>query len=289
VNIKINTINDFKNLLNSRLHKLYPAREIDSITSIILKTILNFDRLHQILYPEYRIPDNKKERLIEISTLLSSGMPVQYALGETIFYNCTIRVNRHTLIPRQETEELVELIIKENPDFKGKLLDIGTGPGTIAIALAINMPDALITATDISAEALKVAKENASLNKVNISFIQADIFIADPDVYGDKYDIIVCNPPYIPESEKSSLHINIREYEPDNALFVPDSDPLVFYRAVVNTGRYLLKPGGKFYFEMHEKMGARLSELLSSSGIEEIRIFNDLNGKERFITGKMNE
>jgi len=216
-------------------------------------------------------------------------MPVQYILGETVFYNCTVRVNRHTLIPRQETEELVDLIIKENTGFRGRIIDIGTGPGTIAIALAVNMPETEITATDISDEALRLAEENARLNNVSISFIRQDILNPGLPGGGEKYDIVVSNPPYIPESERESLHINVREYEPAYALFVPDSDPLIFYRAIIRQSRTLLKPGGKLYFEIHEKMGDPLSRLLSSSGIGQIRILNDLNGKPRFITGIMYE
>ncbi|MGQ9619550.1 MAG: peptide chain release factor N(5)-glutamine methyltransferase [Bacteroidales bacterium] len=288
MNYNLNTINSLKLYLQRRLKSLYPANEINSIADNIIRTLFNLDRLHQLQNSDYEIPSSKEAELKEICDRLAEGMPVQYVLGETIFYDCRLKINNKTLIPRQETEELVDLIIKENPDFSGKLLDIGTGPGTIAIALASKMPGAKITAVDFSEEALETAKQNAVLNNVKITFQLANILDPDFNVFQGMFDIIVSNPPYVPESEKKEMHINVTGYEPETALFVPDSDPLVFYRAILRKKDSLLVPGGRFYFEMHEKMGKTLKKLMSVNGITAIRIISDINGKERFITGLLN-
>ena len=285
MNNNFSTIKSFRQYLHSRLYHLYPSVEINAIADLIIMTVFNLNRLQQMLDPEHKISPARRKELMEICNKLEKGMPVQYIIGETLFCNCRIKVNPGTLIPRQETEELVELIIKENPCFNGKIIDIGTGPGTIAIALASRMPDASVTAIDISSEALETAKENAKLNNVKITFFRADILKTGPETFPDKFDLLVSNPPYVPESEKKNLHINVKEFEPGIALFVPDSDPLIFYRAILERINFLLAPGKKIYFEMHEKMGAALNSLMISYGISEIRIIKDLNGKERFITG----
>jgi len=288
VNNNVNTIKDLRNHLHLRLGNLYPANEIDSIAIIIIKTLSGLDRLHQLQNPDYRFSGTVKERLYEICEKLAEGMPVQYALGETVFYGYRIKVNNKTLIPRQETEELVDLIIRENKGFSGRILDIGTGSGTIAIALAGEMPLASVSATDISEEALETAKENASLNKVNITFFRADILSPHIEMKVAKFNIIASNPPYIPESEKKNLHVNITEFEPASALFVPDSDPLVYYRAILKKKDFLLEPGGRLYFEMHEKMGIKLKSLALHHGFTDVRIIKDLNNKDRFLTCTFN-
>jgi len=285
MNNHFNTIKTFRQYLHSRLNHLYPSGEINSIADLIIMTIFNLNKLQQMLNPEYKISPSRRKELLEICHKLEKGMPVQYIIGETLFCNCRIKVNPGTLIPRQETEELVELIIKENPGFNGKIIDIGTGPGTIAIALASRMPDASVTGIDISAEALETARENAKLNNVKIKFLKADILKAGPETFPEKFNLLVSNPPYVPESEKKNLHINVKEFEPGVALFVPDNDPLLFYRAIIEKINFILAPGSKIYFEMHEKMGTALNSLMTSYGISETRIIKDLNGKERFITG----
>jgi len=286
MNDNFRTIKDFRHYLHTRLHHLYPASEINSIADLIIMTLFNLNRLQQMMKPEYEISPTHRRELLEICNNLEKGMPVQYVLGETFFYNCRIKVNPATLIPRQETEELVDLILKENPGFKGKIIDIGTGPGTIAIALAKHLPYASITAIDISDKALETARENAKLNNVKVNFFKADILKAGPEYFPEKFNILVSNPPYVPVSEKKNLHINVREFEPETALFVPDDNPLIYYRAILEKKNFLLAPEGKIYFEIHEKMGKALNTLMISYGIKETRIIKDLNGKERFITGK---
>ena len=288
MNVTLNNISDLKKHLQKRLGSLYPPAEINSIAGIIISTLIEPDKLQVLKNPLLEIPPRQRPRLLDICSKLEEGMPVQYALGETIFYNCRIRLNRHTLIPRQETEELVDLIIKENQGYCGRILDIGTGPGTIAIALAANLPHADITALDISHEALTKAEENAILNNVRFKLLKYDILNPESGFPGGRFGIVVSNPPYVPESEKKGMHINITGYEPSRALFVPDRDPLLFYRAIALKRDYLLSPGGKLYFEMHEKAGKALYLLLQSNGFSDIRIISDITGRERFITAIFN-
>lgn len=195
-----------------------------------------------------------------------------------------IRLNSDTMIPRPETEELVDLVIKENRGFTGSALDIGTGSGCIAIAIALNLPGSAVTGIDISEGALLKAKENAGLNKVQVSFIRADIFNIDPGLFSGT-DIILSNPPYIRESEKKLMSRNVLDYEPHTALFVDDSDPLVYYSAITRLASAILTPGGSLYFEINEALGSQISFLLKSAGYSSVRIIKDINGKDRIIKG----
>ena len=175
------------------------------------------------------VTSEQVKRVVDICKELKTGKPIQYILGETIFYDCIIRVNNATLIPRPETEELVDLIIRENRGLPGNIIDIGTGSGCIAIALAANLPGAVITGIDISDEAIRIARENALLNNVAVSFVKGDIFNFDYEIV-NKAEIIVSNPPYVRNSEKQFMSKNVLDFEPHNALFVTDSDPLVYYQ-----------------------------------------------------------
>jgi release factor glutamine methyltransferase len=188
------------------------------------------------------------------------------------------------LIPRPETEELVDLTIRENRGFTGTILDAGTGSGCIAIALAVNLPGTKVTGIDINEGAIKISKENAILNKAYVLFFVNDIFNPDAGSIHD-IEIIVSNPPYIRESEKKNIARNVLDYEPHTALFVPDSDPLVYYRAILNMAETVLVPGGKVYFEINEAMGEPMIQLLEGSGYSSVKIVKDINGKVRIIKG----
>ncbi|MCJ7446860.1 MAG: peptide chain release factor N(5)-glutamine methyltransferase [Bacteroidales bacterium] len=286
--VKIRTIKDIRPYLAKELGDIYPEPEISALTSIIIRNIYGISRLHRLALPESPVSKKQVQRIISICMELRTGKPVQYILGETSFYNCVIRVNSETLIPRSETEELVDLIIKENRGFTGTILDVGTGTGCIAIALAVNIPGSVITGIDISEGAIKIAKENARLNSVKVTLIIADIFNAEFSLH-DKTDIIVSNPPYIRESEKQFIAKNVLDFEPHMALFVPDSDPLIYYREIVRFAVNILKPGGKIYFEINEAMGKSIFQLLESSGYSGIEIVKDINGKERIIKGIKND
>lgn len=287
MSINIQTIQDIRKLLRNELSELYYEKEIDSVTNILIKTLFGADRLHQLMQPGVPVTPEIKSRISEILSQLKTGRPLQYILGETEFYGNNIKVSEHVLIPRQETEELVDLIIKENRDLSGRIIDFATGSGCIAIALAKNIPGAVVTATDISPEAISLAQENARLNNAAVTFITSDLNDPLPAAIPPS-EIIVSNPPYVRESEKKLMHRNVLDFEPHIALFVPDNDPLIFYRRLLEISVSALKPGGKAYFEINEAMGAELERMMGKYGFNEIKIISDLNGKERIIKGKLN-
>ncbi len=280
--VNLRTIKDIRNYLAKELSETYPAGEINSITHIIIYTIFGIEKLHFIAENGVAMNREVEEKVISICKELKKGRPVQYIFGETTFYGCLIKVNSNTLIPRQETEELVDLVIRENRGFNGRIIDIGTGSGCIAIALAVNLPGSEIIAFDNSEEALNTAAENAGHNNVNISFLPADVFKLKP---GDinKADIIISNPPYVRNSEKRFMHKNVLDYEPHEALFVPDDDPLLYYRAIAEMAKWALLPGGKLYLEINEAMGDPALLLLGSDGYSGLEIVKDINGKDRII------
>jgi len=281
------TLKDIRNYLINKLNDIYPEKEIIAITYHILKTQFGIDRLHLLTNPGQICTTEMKDRITEICAMLKTGKPIQYILGETSFFDCIIKVNNDTLIPRPETEELVSIIINENKEFRGRIIDFGTGSGCIAIALKKNLPLSIVTAVEISEPALECAKTNAQLNSVNITFVKGDVIHFDHQIV-PKAEIIVSNPPYVPESEKKFMNRNVLDFEPHKALFVPDIDPLIFYRAILVLAEKLITPGGRIYFEINETKGIETCNLLESAGFKEIAILNDLNGKNRFVKGKYN-
>jgi release factor glutamine methyltransferase len=285
--MKLKTIKDIRSCITTELRGLYPENEIAALTRIIIRTLPGVKKLHQISDPDLQVSSEEAIRILNIISQLKAGRPIQYITGSTEFYNCTILVNEATLIPRPETEELIDLIIRENRNFSGTILDIGTGSGCIAIALAKNLTGAAVTGTDISPEALEVAVKNARLNEVKADFIRDDIF--NPErVFETEPGIIVSNPPYVRESEKQYMNRNVLEHEPHTALFVTDSDPLVYYRAILETAEKVLRPGGKIYFEINEAMGNEMTQMLEEFGYNEVKLIPDLNGKARIMKGVKN-
>lgn len=283
----LQTIKEIRNYLRCELENIYPEEEIRSITHIIIYTVFNLGKLHFLTRNDHHVTSGKTILITEICQRLKAGEPLQYILGETLFYGCRIKVSHHTLIPRPETEELVDLVIKENAGFKGSIVDIGTGSGCIAVALAVSLPEADITGFDISEEALVTARQNAEMNNVSIRFFKADILDAN-SINILKTDIIVSNPPYVRLSEKGQMEKNVLGFEPHTALFVPDDNPLLYFEAILRLAGTILKPGGKIYFEINEAMGGRMNELLVSSGYSNVKVFRDINGKERIIKGDSN-
>jgi release factor glutamine methyltransferase len=213
---------------------------------------------------------------------LKNGEPIQYIFGYGPFYGREFIVTPDTLIPRNETEELVHLIIKENPLPGLKILDVGTGTGCIPITLALEMKNPEIYAVDISEPALQIAKQNAERLLAQIRFEQCDILHQTPS--SKDLDILVSNPPYVPESDKGQMHQNVLAHEPWSALFVPDEDPLLFYREISKKGMQILRTGGKIYFEIYENYAQEVARLLSKTGYSSIKIHQDLNGKDRMIS-----
>ncbi len=285
--VNIRTIKDIRFYLARELKEFYHEPEISAIANIVIKTVIGTSKLHQLYMTEQPVTGLQAQRITEICGELKTGKPVQYALGETIFFDCIIRLNSSTLIPRQETEELVDQIIRENRGSRGNILDIGTGSGCIAIAIAANLPGAFITGTDISGEAIRIAKENAILNNVNVVFSESDIFNFDYQII-DKTNIIVSNPPYVRNSEKQFMGKNVLDFEPHLALFVTDADPLVYYKAILKVADRILLPGGKIYFEINEAMGKSMTSLLGSAGYSDIQTIADINNKDRIMKGTKN-
>lgn len=285
MDVNIQTLKDIRFFLSKELDETYHKPEINALSNIIIKTVLGITKLHQLHFTDQIVTSAQADKIIAICIELKKGKPIQYILGETIFYNCIIRVNSATLIPRPETEELVDLIIRENRGYKGSIIDIGTGSGCIAIALAANLPGAEITGMEISDEAIGKAKENASLNNVAVRFVQNDILNFDFENAG-KAGIIVSNPPYVRISEKELMNKNVLDYEPPLSLFVSDADPLLYYRAILKLADNLLLQGGRLYFEINEAMGKSMVQLLESFRYSDIQIVADLNGKARIIKGR---
>ncbi|HEX2920767.1 MAG TPA: peptide chain release factor N(5)-glutamine methyltransferase [Bacteroidales bacterium] len=284
MSINLLTINDIRSYLDKELSSLYSPEEIKILTRIIFKTLFGSSWLHLINNSKSHIDNSKISEIMNFCQELKTGKPYQYVFGETEFYNCRIKVNESVLIPRPETEELVDIIIKQNKNFRGKIIDFGTGSGCIAIALALNMPDSEVIGVDISEEALRLAELNAQLNKAKVKLILDDILntsISNNNTAG----IFVSNPPYVMNREKTLMKRNVLDFEPHSALFVDDSDPLLFYREILNISRSLLEPGGKIYFEINEALGTEVAALLESYYFNDINIKQDLNNRDRIATG----
>lgn len=219
----------------------------------------------------------------EVLKRLINSEPIQYILGVTEFYNLHLNVKPGVLIPRPETEYLVSIILEENKNKEGlTILDLCTGTACIALSLAKNLVGVNVTATDISEIALDLAMQNARKNQQQITFIHDDL-LAPQSAYG-QYDIIVSNPPYVRDSERSAMHPNVIDYEPHQALFVSDEDPLVFYKAIADFSGRFLKPGGKLYLEINQYLGEELCALFQTKGFTEVRNLKDLDGHSRFLT-----
>lgn len=285
--VNIQTIKDIRLFLSNELKYQYREEEISSIAGIIIRTVTGLSRLHEINDPGRKVTTEEAGKIIEYCNQLLTGKPLQYIIGETEFYNCLIRLNGSTLIPRPETEELVDMIIKENLNFSGRIIDLGTGSGCIAIALALNIKGAELTGTDISEEAVRISKENALLNNAVVNF-ETDDMLNPVKIADYKAGIIVSNPPYVRESEKALMNRNVIDFEPHQALFVPDSDPLVYYKAIAHIAKKILTPGGMVYLEINEALDKEMMLLFDSEGYTGLKIIPDLSGKQRILKGVKN-
>jgi len=275
------------NLACSGISHIYSREEASSIVELAFRRILNCSRIELYQKFDTNLSNSQQTRLNEIITELRNYRPIQYILGETEFYGLLFKVGPGILIPRSETEELVDWIVKDNNQNNSlRILDIGTGSGCIAVALAKNLPVPIIEAMDISESALKYASQNAASNNCLITILKQDI-LSGQNKTDPCYDLIVSNPPYIPESDKISILPNVLEYEPHLALFVPDSDPLLFYIKIMDFALLAGKPGCKLYFEIHEKYGKEIQELFEKKGFEDILIRHDIHGKDRMARGRI--
>ena len=225
-------------------------------------------------------PKDEKE-LESILSRLCNFEPIQYVQGTSRFLGRTFRVAPGVLIPRPETEELVERMLKEVAPVS-RILDIGTGSGCIAVTLSKELPEAEVTAWDISGEALAIAGDNNHLLQASVLFVQRDVLTYQP-VEGECFDVIVSNPPYVTETEKRDMEPNVLNWEPSRALFVPDSDPLRFYRRIGELGRSMLTAGGRLYFEINRAFGEAVASMLRKQGYTNVRIRKDISGNDRYV------
>ena len=281
-------IKDLKLNFTTNLSDQYPETETQSFFSILAEEYLGYSRFQVSMNKEIAVSEENQEKFLQAEIRLKAFEPIQYITGKTEFFSLPFFVNKHTLIPRPETEELVELIIN-NSEFRiqnSELLDIGTGSGCIAISLAKNLPECNISALDFSEEALKMARRNAALNEVDVDFFLKDILTAKN--LPKQYDIIVSNPPYVREAEKAMMHQNVLRYEPDSALFVSDSDPLLFYRVISKLALMHLKQNGWLYFEINEYLSKAMHDILSNFGFVDIEIKKDIFGKPRMLKCRLN-
>lgn len=262
------------------------SAEITAMWRVVMKHIMNYDPVDLILRGDSELPQFMQSRLDHIIGRLVQHEPLQYILGEAFFHGHKFEVTRDTLIPRPETEQLVDMIVDENPQSDLKVLDLGTGSGCIAISLACALRFASVTAIDISSAALEVAQRNAQACKARIAFLQGDILNLEC-LPCEPLDIIVSNPPYICDSEQESMEPNVLDYEPHTALFVPDAQPLLFYDAIASYALRALRPGGRLYLEINQRYGNETMLMLQNYGFENARVHRDSWGNDRFVTATM--
>ena len=279
---KINSIIDF---FKSELKSIYTEEEIKNLIFYSFNHLVNFSRIDLITKQENRVSESELLKFNNVVKELKKQKPIQYILGNTDFYGLRFNVNESVLIPRQETEELIDWIIKEYSFIKS-ILDIGTGSGNIPISLKKNIPTSVVFSIDISESAINIAKENAKLNDVEINFILKDIRDSENTNDLGLFDIIVSNPPYVCESEKKLMQKNVLDFEPHSALFVEDNEPLIFYDKISNFAMDHLSKNGLLFFEINECFGIDVSNMLENKGFTEIELKKDLNNKDRFIKGK---
>jgi len=282
------TLQNFRIFFNNELSNIYPKTEIDSFFFLLIEAKLNLQRIDTVMKPEFLIPDEILSELKNIINRLQKEEPVQYILGETEFYSLPFLVDKNTLIPRPETEELVEWIVNDAPKLRIKnqnnnlkILDIGTGTGCIPISLAKNIENVIVSAIDISSEALKVAQQNALLNKVVVSFLEIDIL--ETEKLPQQYDIIVSNPPYVRELEKVEINNNVLQNEPHLALFVDDNNPLIFYKKIASLAKQHLTKNGLLFFEINQYLGKETLEMMLEQGFKNIELKKDFVGNDRMI------
>lgn len=292
------TIKDLKNIYLKELSNLYPKQEIDSFFYLITESFLNLNRIDIALDPKLEIIFEVEQKFISALAKLKKEIPVQYILGTTEFYGLNFKVDKNVLIPRPETEELVKWVIEEvksekiitNDKFRKQttnlnILDIGTGSGCIAIALAKSIPNARVWALDVSGKALEIAKYNAKINGVDIQFLHKDILHMKK--FTLKFDLIISNPPYVRELEKNEINNNVLKYEPHLALFVKNENALVYYDKIADLAKSNLNKNGQLYFEINQYLGNETKALLHKKGFKNIELRKDIFKNDRMLKTKI--
>ena len=278
-------LKEIKNIYHSELDPIYPKEEVESFFYLTIAHYLNLERFVLALQPNLTLSKKEEQPLFEVLAQLRLKKPIQYILGLAHFMDMDFKVNENVLIPRPETEELVRWVLEDyrmDGNKEISILDIGTGSGCIAISLAKNMKRAKVYGLDISKKALEVAKDNAVKNQVEVEFLNADIL--NMEYFKEKVDVIVSNPPYVRLLEKEKMKPNVIENEPGSALFVPDNDPLVFYRKINELAKKNLKSGGRLYLEINQYLGKETKALLEN-GFIEVELRKDMFGNDRMLKG----
>ena len=280
-------LKQYKSYFSEQLKSVYPQTEIDTFFFFLIEEYLELKRIDLTLRPDFEISSDKRILLDEALVRLKEEEPIQYILTKTEFYGLPFKVNQNTLIPRPETEELVEWIINEVDKNQESLsiLDIGTGTGCIPISLKKHLPKTTVSTIDVSEEALKIAEQNAVLNKVEVSFMHQDILKTE-ELSGE-FDIIVSNPPYVRELEKVEIKNNVLKNEPHLALFVEDNNPLIFYKKIADLAKNSLTKTGLLFFEINQYLGLETVEMLKNKGFTQIELRKDLFGNDRMIKASL--
>ena len=280
-----NLVRDIRKYYCEQLCSIYDNDEANAMILILLEHYFNITRVKMALEPDMRLSESEMLTFHFAVKDLLKNKPIQYIIGETEFCDLKFKVNENVLIPRPETSEMIYKIV-ERQKTKDKrqlsILDIGTGSGCIAISLAKQIPNSKVYALDISEKALEVAKENAINNDAEVAFIHDDILSLKNKIE-TKFDIIVSNPPYVRELEKAEMRDNVLNWEPHNALFVSDNDPLIFYRNILEFAKSHLKENGEIWFEINEYLGKEMTDLCKEYGFSDVEIFKDFRGKERTL------
>lgn len=267
--------------IRTHLSDIFTLGEIRAFTTLILKEECNISFSDIIACKFTELSDNEKQNIISIVQRLQNGEPIQYIIGHTEFYGLDFKVTPSVLIPRPETEELIEWILLETKQLNPHIVDIGTGSGCIAIALAKKMKYATVDAWDVSAKALEVAKNNAISNSVSIKFTAVDVL--KEQSFNKKFDIIVSNPPYIKDCEKEVMSKNVLDFEPHQALFVSDNDALIFYNRIADIAMQELNTNGWVYFEINQANGLEVVQLLQARGFVDVELKKDISGNDRMV------
>ncbi len=280
------TLKDFKDQFFKRLDSLYPAQEIESFFRILIETYLGLSSIDLVLNPDQKIKLKKLDLLLAARERLTHFEPLQYILGQTEFYGLHFTLSPNVLIPRPETEELVEWIIKDSKiNMPARILDIGTGSGCIAISLAKNLNTLQVDALDVSKDALDLASHNADLNNSSVRFLNRNIL--EVEALEEKYDLIVSNPPYVRNLEKQEIEANVLNFEPHLALFVEDHDALIFYRKIAELAKQSLNPGGSLYVEINQYLAEETRILFREYGFKDVILRSDFAGKPRMIKASL--
>ena len=275
-------MNRITTYIRQSLQEIYPPEEVKALSMLICCDMLGLDALDIYMGKDIILSECKQRELENIIFRLQKNEPIQYIRGFAEFDGRRFKVAPGVLIPRPETVELVELVARENTDAC-RLLDIGTGSGCIAISLDKRLPDAKVEAWDISEEALAIAYTNNKELKAEVMFLQRDV-LSDDWEKTPSFDVIVSNPPYVTEAEKNGMDANVLDWEPELALFVPDDDPLRFYRRIADLGRELLLPEGRLYFEINQAYGRETAHMLEMKQYRDVRVIKDIFGKDRIVT-----